>query len=244
MSVDVVVGYSNLGQRTKIKGRYWGSRKPIVIKVMKAKVQASVYLLAECDYLMALDLALGLGWTDSEGRPCWRTDENRNTVVWDPGKWRDLASAAVSLSATPGDLGDRDYRSVSWAQLEHRASGERVWFGASHLSNTGDNAFQVASDARTAQARILADTAPAGTVLLGIDRNSWEGSPPDLILSARLPLLTAGLKDTFVVDGRDDGSAIDGMYGTLVTMRSLAVIDPAGGTDHAILRAGVRIGQP
>ena len=196
-------------------------------------LRASAYLLQEADLGMVVAIAKGLGWTDSPGRPCYRVDENRNAVVWDPRKWRDLRSKAVSLTETADDLGDRHYRSVQWAELEHRATGTVVWLGSSHLSN-GDSAESAA--ARAAQARVLAAHLPEGRLALGIDRNSRGTSEPTRILAAAgLADLTVGaspLRTYPAGDTRTDGVQIDAIFGRGVALRSVRLVDPGSVTDH------------
>lgn len=228
------VGYTNLAQLTD-----WDKRLPVVIAAFNKDIRASVYLLVETDYAMAAALAAAFGW-GTPGRPCWRTDENRNTVLWDPSKWYDTEGHQISLSTKPGDLADRHFRSVCWQQLEHKATGLRAWFGASHLSN-GDAAAE-----RSAQARVLVSNLPTGApLLLGIDRNSLEGSDPAKILAARgLPLLTPDLGDTFIGNGIQSGTgAIDGLHGT-VPLRYVQTFANAKATDHKIIRAGVDLAIP
>jgi len=197
-------------------------------------LRASAYLLQECTYGMAVAIAKGLGWTDSAGRPCWRVDENRNAVVWDPKKWRDLRSKAVSLTEAADDLGDRHYRSVQWVELEHRAAGQLVWLGSSHLSN-GDSDESAA--ARVAQARVLGGSLPTGApLLLGIDRNGRGTSEPTRVLAAAgLVDLTAGAdprRTHPAGDTRTDGVQIDAIFGRGVALRSLRLVDPGSVTDH------------
>lgn len=197
-------------------------------------LRASAYLLQECTHAMAVAIAKGLGWTDSPGRPCWRVDENRNTVVWDPKKWRDLRSKAVSLTEAADDLGDRHYRSVQWVELEHRATGQIVWLGSAHLSN-GDS--DESSAARVAQARVLAGSLPTGApLLLGIDRNSRGTSEPSRVLAAAgLADLTVGaspLRTYPAGDSRTDGVQIDAILGAGVLLRSPRLVDPGTVTDH------------
>lgn len=219
----------NLAQRID-----WDRRRPLVVALMSRELRASVYAVQECDYGMASDVARDLGWTDSDGRPCWRTDENRNSVIWDPRKWRDLDSLAVSLTETADDLGDRHYRSVQWVELEHRASGERVWVGSSHLSN-GDSDESAA--ARVAQARVLAASLPTGALLaLGLDRNSRATSEPTRVLAgAGLVDLTVGassLRSHPAGDTRTDGVQIDALFGRGIIAEHVQLVDPGRATDH------------
>ena len=205
-------------------------------------IRASAYLLQECTYDMAVAIAKGLAWTDSPGRPCYRTDENRNTVVWDPRKWRDLRSKAVSLTEAADDLGDRHYRSAMWVELEHRATGTVVWLGSSHLSNGSSDE---SSAARVAQARVLAAHLPEGRLALGIDRNSRGTSEPTRVLAA------AGLVDLTVGaspwrsypagDTRTDGVQIDAILGRSVMLRSPRLIEPGSITDHRVWVATLAI---
>lgn len=215
----------NLAQRTD-----WPARLPKVFALWRQHLRASVAALQETDHGMAELLAVGLGW-GSAGQPCWRTDENRNSVIWDAGKWRDIATDQDSLSATPGDLGDRHYRSANWVWLEHRASRVRVWVGASHLSNGAGAGVE-----RAAQARVLAGSMPAAPRILGIDRNSLGGSEPARILaSAGLVDLTAGIdkRRTYPSgDRRSDGKQIDAIHGTGVALESVELVETVGATDH------------
>ena len=196
-------------------------------------LRASAYLLQEADLGMVVAIAKGLGWTDSAGRPCWRVDENRNAVLWDPRKWRDLRSKAVSLTETADDLGDRHHRSVQWVELEHRATGQLVWLGSSHLSNGSSDE---SAAARAAQARVLAAHLPEGRLALGIDRNSRGTSEPTRILAAAgLADLTAGaspLRTHPAGDTRTDGVQIDAIFGRGVVLRSPRLVDPGSVTDH------------
>jgi len=197
-------------------------------------VRASAYLLQECTHAMAVAIAKGLGWTDSDGKPCWRVDENRNAVVWDPKKWRDLRSKAVSLTETADDLGDRHHRSVQWVELEQRSTGQLVWLGSSHLSNGSSDE---SAAARVAQARVLAASLPTGApLLLGIDRNSRGTSEPTRVLAAAgLVDLTAGaspLRTYPAGDTRTDGVQIDAILGRGVVLRSPRLVDPGSVTDH------------
>lgn len=196
-------------------------------------VRASAYLLQEADLGMVVAIAKGLGWTDSAGRPCWRVDENRNAVVWDPKKWRDLRSKAVSLTETADDLGDRHHRSVQWVELEHRAAGQLVWLGSSHLSNGSSDE---SAAARVTQARVLAAHLPEGRLALGIDRNSRGTSEPTRVLAAAgLVDLTVGaspLRTHPAGDTRTDGVQIDAILGRGIELRAPRLVDPGSITDH------------
>lgn len=231
METNIVVGYSNLAQETN-----WPVRRAKVLAMMKNTVRASVYLFAETDYAMASWLGTQMGW-GKEGQPAWSTDENRNTVLFDRRKWYDVDRRQFSLSGKPGDLGDRNFRSVNWVRLRHLASGVECWFGASHLSN-GD----AASD-RLAQAKVLAAKLPTGAaLLLGVDRNSYEtSSPSEWMVGHGLPLLTPSLGDTFVGDGvQTSKKAIDGLHGT-VKIRAVETFINVAATDHRFIRAQVTI---
>ena len=231
LPASIVTGYTNLAQQNG-----WTGRKKQVLSRFKNTVKASVYLLVETDTSMAADIAGGLGW-GTPGQPCWRTDENRNTVAWDPLKWRDIDTKQASLSAKPKDLGERHYRSVNWVLLEHRATGRRCWFGAAHLSN-GSNA----GTDRATQAKVLVASIPTGApILLGIDRNSLPTSDPAKIISLVLPLLTPDLPDSFLGNGRQAGTAaIDGLHGT-VMIRNVSTCADTKATDHLLIRAAVTI---
>lgn len=222
----------NLAQRIN-----WGSRFPRVVDFMTGELRSSVYLLQETDFWMAVQLAKALGWTGSEGEPCFRVDENRNCVIWDPKKWRDLSSRAESLTAARGDLGDRHFRSVQWVQLEHRTLGRVVWFGSAHLSN-GD-----AGAERATQARVLGMTAPAGLCVLGIDRNSRASSEPTKVLeSFGLVDSTRGvsrLRSYPAGDTRTDEVQIDAIFTKGVLLANTMLLEPRGATDHRAWRTTV-----
>lgn len=235
MAMTFVHGYSNLGQRTTIAGKGWPARAPIVLKLLATVIRASVYSFAECDHDQALQICAHLGW-GTAGRPSHRTDENRNSVLWDPRRWRDIESHAYSLSTVADDLADRQFRSVQWVRLAHRRMPLELWIGAGHLSNA-------APAERPAQARVLAATAPPGPLpaLLGIDRNAFPTSSPSTIIAEALPLLSTAVGDSFTGDGIQQGRpAIDGIHG-----RGLAAdvtqFSPLGGTDHSFFRSKVTI---
>lgn len=223
--VSMRVASLNLAQRTD-----WATRKPLVVDAMKRTLKASVYLLQETDYNMAAELAVAMGW-GSIDQPCWRTDENRNTVIWDPRKRRDIETDQDSLSAKPGDLADRHYRSASWVLLEDITTGLRVWFGAAHLSNGAD-----AGADRASQARVLVGGMPPAPRVLGIDRNSLGTSEPARILAgAGLVDLTVGADKRRSYpsgDARTDGLQIDAIHGTGVSLTSVALVDVDKATDH------------
>lgn len=216
----------NLAQETG-----WTTRQPLVLGKMRKDFRSSVYLFQEATIDMAASLGMGIGWSASKGQPCWRTDENRNTIMWDPKKWRDLNTISVSLSEYAGDLGDRHYRSVNWVQLQHLESKDVVWFGSAHLSNGAD-----AGAERLAQARVLVKHLPAGKLALGVDRNSLKNSPPALALVA------AGLVDftkdadkrrTFPSgDSRTDGVQIDAIHAKGLILSKIVLHDTGRATDH------------
>ena len=229
---EAVIGYTNLGQQNG-----WASRKAKVKDVFKKNLRASVYCLTECDEAMATELAVALGW-GKPGQPAWRVDENRNAVLWDRSKWVDVTTHQTSLSAKPGDLGDRHFRSANWVLLRHLATGRTCWFGASHLSN-GD----AATDREVQAKRLVADMPKDGIPkILGIDRNSYETSDPaKTLVAGGLPLLTPNLGDTFIGDGiQAEKKAIDGIHGT-VAIRDVTLIKNAAATDHAMIRASITI---
>lgn len=231
-----VHGYANLAQR-----RDWSTRGPLALEALATRVRASVLSLVECDHGQALEVCARLGWGD-EARPSHRTDENRNSVAWDPAKWRDVSTIATSLSAEADDLGDRHYRSALWVLLEHKATGVRLWIGASHLSNG-------APEDRPVQARVLVEghdgvggvPQTGHPVLLGIDRNAWPSSSPSRILAGVLPLLSPDLGDSFTGDGVQDGRPpIDGLHGVGLTA-AVTQLHPGAATDHTLLRAIVTV---
>lgn len=234
----------NLAQRNR-----WDERFELVRKLMKNMLGASVYLLQETDIEMAAQLAKALGWSDSAGRPCWRTDENRNTVLWDPAKWWDLSTQAESLSTAAGDLGDRHHRSVLWVELEHKAHKRSLWFGSAHLSN---GSTREAASAREMQARVLAATVPPEPFLLGIDRNSRALSWPTRVLEA------AGMVDVTrgadrrrsypAGDTRLDAVHIDTAFARGLQLTNITLVEPPKSnglwaTDHRAWRLTVQLPQ-
>lgn len=229
--VRAVLGYCNLAQRTD-----WAARKKTLFKKLDEVYRASLYSFPECDYDMAEEISRHLGW-GAEGRPSWRTDENRNSVLWDPAKWQDLDTQQFSLAATSGDLADRHFRSVNWVLMKSRQHGEKVWIGASHLSNS-------APLDRPKQAGVLVSKIPKGNIpkILGIDRNAFDASEPSKIIAAALPLLSDGMKDSFIGDGVQAGRPpIDGIHGIGVEEILLTQIDMRGASDHSGYRIVFRV---
>lgn len=205
------------------------SRWPKLVRLLKRQ-HASVYLLTEAPEDFLRGLAGALGWTKTKGDQVWETAPNRNALLWNPRKWRYLRTASSGLSETPGDLADLKNRSALWVLLEHRRTGAQSWFGASHLSPHD------AADARLSQARALVAGIPGTPLLLGVDRNTREGTPPERALRQGMTLLTPGLGDTF--SGRDGVQNLDGLYGVGVALRWLRKVWPGTATDHVVLRAG------
>lgn len=228
---DAVLGYFNLAQRND-----WDSRKKVLFQKIHDHYRASIYSLPECDFRMAEEICAFLGWGNA-GRPSWRTDENRNSVLWDPAKWRDIDTKQFSLSGKPNDLADRHFRSVNWVLIENRTTGGRTWVGASHLSNA-------APLERPKQAAVLVEKIPADNYpkILGIDRNAFDTSEPTKIISAALPLLSDHMRDSFIGDGVQAGrSPIDGIHAVGIIERSLTQIDMRGASDHDGFRLVFRI---
>lgn len=225
------VAYANLGQQVG-----WASRKKIVLPFLQQAVKASAYLLTECDIDMAREVAIALGWMTTSARDVLpgAVDENRNAVLADPRKFRDVDVLQTSLSETPGDLADRHYRSACWGLYER--DGKQYWLGAAHLSNGA-----TAAAARASQARELIASKPDGRLLLGIDRNSLESSEPARTLTAGgLPLLTPGLGDSFTGNGiQSDVGAIDGLHGVGVALTGVRKLICTG-LDHAVIAASVK----
>lgn len=235
---DLRVAYANLGQLQR-----WDARKARALALLRDKARASIYLLTECEATQAAYLAAGLGWDADPGRPCWTTDANRNTVLWDPAKWWDRVTLQVSLALVEGDLADRHFRSVNWCQLQQRGGTAKGWFGAAHLSNGPASSV---GDARTNQTRRLVAELPGGAPrLLGIDRNSLPSSAPAKTLTiAGLRLLTPHLSDSFIGNGKQpDTRAIDGFHGD-VRIRSVAQVDSPAALDHSLIVAGVTLTRP
>lgn len=200
----------------------------------------SVLLLTECQQGMARRISAERGWGTLE-RQSWFGifDEH---VVWNPGKYRLLDARGISLSTESGDWADLRRRAVAWALLENRETGDAVWYGASHLSHTGDQPRTKAQYARRDQATRLAATAPEDghELLLGIDRNAGPHGMAGKALEGRLPLLTPRLKDSFRGDGYQPArAAIDGLHGT-VTLASYEQVTMGNLTDHAAISAVAR----
>lgn len=236
-AVTFRMGSLNLAQLTNwTKVLLYRNGKPITRRMLagellKNRFQCSVYTLQETTHEMAAYLAGFLRW-GTEKQPSWRTDENRNTILWDPRKWRDLNTMHFSLTERPGDLGDEHHRSVAWVLLEHRETGVQVWFGSSHLSNG-----ETAGAERAAQARIIAATRPLGPCVLGVDRNSLYDSEPAAILNrAGLVDMTVGAsrQRTFPAGNTQlDGVQIDAVHadGVVVALPPV-LLDPDKATDH------------
>ena len=226
----------NLAQRTN-----WDARFTKLKTLIEEEFRSSVYVFSECDYFMAEQIAKFLGW-GSIGSPCWVTDRNRNTVLWDPEKFRYLISELYSLSAKPLDLAERHYRSVCWNFLEHRETKVSVWVGSSHLSNGTD-----AGPDREAQARVLAANRPDGPCVLGIDRNSrGTSSPAKILADAGLEDLTIGaskLRSYPAGDNRTDAVQIDAIHGDeeTITLSDIRLIETFDATDHRAWRTTVEV---
>ena len=224
----------NLAQLTN-----WVTRFPILMVLINTVFRSSIYAFQECTYDMAVQIAKSLGW-GTPGEPCWRTDENRNTVMWDPKKYRDLDTRQISLTAKAHDLGDEHFRSVCWVLLEHEETKVQLWVGSSHLSNGAD-----AGAERTSQARVLASTAPVGHCVLGIDRNSLALSSPaqELVVSGLIDL-TVGkskLRTYPAGDNRTDEVQIDAIHGRGIRLSNVLLSDPGKATDHRAWVATIEI---
>ena len=206
------------------------TRRQLAGELLKNKFRCSLYTLQETTYGMSSYLAGFLGW-GTEGQPCWRTDENRNTVMWDPAKWRDLDTLHVSLTDKAGDLGDEHFRSVVWALLEHRDTGVQLWAGSTHLSNGQD-----AGPERLVQAKVLVKKLPAGLVVLGADRNSLaESEPADAFNAAGLIDLTVGVSTSRTFPSwstERDRKQIDAVHALGIKATLVEIVETGKATDH------------
>lgn len=218
----------------------WSDRGPKLGRFLSTQVRASVYLLQECTYPQASDLAAALGWGTAQNQAYW-WDENQNVVLADPAKWFDVEVRQHSLWSTSDELGNANRRSVNLVLLQHRATQARVWCGSSHLE-PGDAANRVL------QAMALIRVLPT-PVVLGVDRNSFTteaGQPLDLMASAALPDITAhpGFVNRtgersyhgFATPIRD-GKHIDGIHyrGVIARGGRLASTAGLGITDHSAI---------
>lgn len=224
----------------------WKTRLPRLVKFIREKMRCSVYAWQECLPEQAIDLTTALGWGTSRNPAYW-SDENFNVIAADRKKWTDELIWAYSLSAKPGDIGDRNRRSVLWARLIYLETGQPVWFGSSHLEagNPG---------ARVLQARELIDTWPASPAALGMDANSYTrspGQPLDLLAKAGKTLVkprNPGNERSFHGFGKPvlDGQSIDSIHvgGRGLTVVDAELISTAGlkATDHSGIVASLRVG--
>lgn len=227
----------------KFRLAYWNvdKRSTFIARQIRMlrRTRASVILLTECTAERAEAICLALGW-GTKTFPAWVVDENRNAVLTNPRRWQDVTTLQVSLSKRPGDRGDTHNRSANWRLLARRATGERVWVGASHLSHTGDRNATVARRERESQARVLVARAPqtGNPRLLCLDRNCAPGSTAETILASFMPRL-ADFGGTFA-----GGAELDGAYGdSTVTLRWWRKRQPRGASDHSLLVLGVSV-QP
>jgi hypothetical protein len=217
----------------------WPVRLPRVVNFLRTQMRCSLYAFQECLPQQAADITQGLGWASAKNPAAW-SDENFNVIAIDRQKWTDLLVAQHSLARAPGDLGDRNRRSVNWVWVRRIGTPYTLGVGSAHLE-TGNPAD------RAEQALSLVETLPAGgPLILGIDRNSYTSAAdgPRAIF-AKAGLTEAVIDPTsersfngFAPSIESDGKRIDGIHyrGLASASAVLRSTVGLGATDHSGLR--------
>jgi len=205
----------------------WGLRKDVLVSAVHT-FSPDVLGTQECRRQQATylrDRLDGYGFVGA-GRSDGETAGEMVAIFYRKATFRCLDEGHFWLSNTPGRAGSEDWdglfpRMVTWAQLERRATGRRLYLFNTHFSAFGD-------DARRKSAKLLRQKihriAGATPVVVTGDFNAGETSRPyDIMLEPRRPR-SHRLTDTFRAvhparqrdlgtlhgfDGRSSGERID-----------------------------------